>query len=394
VKCFSYLRHRETILDPEQILQTALELSNQNRCAEVAALLLRVIAEPWPIQTSRDFLGKAYDLACRAILASHGHSGRAQNAVRELCAESLRRYGRQPWTDLYDGALLHLAGKHDEAVQCYRAAEADAALLLPLSNGCKTVLTLDEIREFAYDRDAGISRPSANMSFENAAQPGPAVAVVAADHAYLMRHGNSFFQSVQAHGAGITTHLHLVNPELEDYAFISDGVRSGKWPPLKLSTEVYDGPDSRAYYASVRLLRAPVLLEAYNRPLLISDIDSVYEEPILPLLPFVTSFDVGLFFKNNRHRYRAHPWQTIRAGILMCAPTGAGRLFCKAVERITMRAFDKFKGKDIWFIDQNMLYSAWLLSRIDKWNLQIADFGCPLLRPAHRLGMTGLRPSE
>jgi hypothetical protein len=386
---------RETILDPEQVLQTALELSNQDRSAEVVALLVRVISEPWPIGTSRDFLGKAYDLACRAILASHGHSDRSQNAVRELCVDSLRRYGRQPWTDLYEGALLHLAGKHDEAVQYYRAAEADAALLLPLSNGCKTVLTLDEVREFAYDPGARISRPSADISFENvAAQPGPVVAVVAADHAYLMRHGNSFFQSVQAHGAGITTHLHLVNPEPEDYAFISDGLRSGKWPPLNLSTEVYDGPDARAYYASVRFLRTPVLLELYKRPLLISDIDTIYQEPILPLLPLITSFDVGLFFKNNRHRYRAHPWQTIRAGIVMCAPTEAGRLFCKAVALLTMRTFDKFKGKDIWFIDQNMLYHAWLLSRMDQWNLQIADFGCPLLGPVHRLGGTGFRLSR
>jgi len=384
------VNRRETVLDPEQVLQTALELSNQDRCAEVAALLVRIIAEPWPIRSSGLFLGKAYDLACRAILASQGHSDQAKNTVRELCADSVRRYGRQPWTDLYEGALQHLAGEHDEAVQYYRAIKAETTTLLPMSNGYKTVLTLDETRKFAHDPVEGISRPSGHISFDDiAAAPGPVVAVVAADHAYLVRHGHSFFQSVQAHGGGITTHLHLVNPQPEDYAFISDGVRSGAWPPLNLSTEVYDGPDSQAYYASVRLLRAPVLLDFYERPLLISDIDSTYKDPILPFLPLVTSFDAGLFFKNNRHRYRAHPWQTIRAGSLMYAPTEAGRFFCNVVARLTMRTFDRYKGEDIWFIDQNMLYHAWLLSRIEQWDLQTADFACPLLVPVHRLGMTG-----
>src|SRR5207302_2558904 len=128
------------ISNPGEILRIALELSDQNRCDEVAALLLQVLEEPWSLETSRGFLGQAYVLLCRAVLASQGHSARAESVVRQLCIDSRRRYGRQPWTDLYEGAMLHLSGEHDAAVEYYRAAAADANILLPLSNGCKTVL--------------------------------------------------------------------------------------------------------------------------------------------------------------------------------------------------------------------------------------------------------------
>jgi hypothetical protein len=380
------------ISTPGELLRIALELSNQDRCDEVADLLLQILADPWSLETSRAFLGQAYDLLCRAVLASQGHSYQSESVVRQLCADSRRRYGRQPWTDLYEGALLHLSGEHDAAVEYYRSAAADADVLLPLSNGCKTILTLRETRELASDPNNGLAWPNADIAFTKvSAQLGPAVTVVAADHVYLRQHGDRFFQSVQAQEGGISTHLHLVNPKVEDYAFIDDRVRCGKWPPVNLSTEVYFGPDARAYFAAVRLIRAPLLLEFYRRPLLISDIDVTYEEPIVPILPALASFDVGLFFKNNRHRYRAHPWQTIRAGTLMYAPTEGGHSFCKAVALLTMRTFERYKGKGIWFIDQNMLYHAWLLSCIDQWKLRIADFGCPLLGPVHRLGVTGFR---
>jgi hypothetical protein len=376
--------------ETEQILQTAFQLSNQDRASEVATLLVRVLDTPWPLEPCRDFLGRAYDLACRALLASHGQSDQGKEAVRQLCGESHKRYGRQPWNDLYEGALLHLQGKHDEAVQLYRAAGSDASVLLPLSNGCKTVLTLGETRALASNANGGIGEQDSKIILENIGAPtGSVVIFVAADHTYLMRHGDTFFRSVQAHGEGLSAHLHLVNPQVEDFTFIEHGIRSGCWPPLNLSTEAYFGPDHRAYFASVRLIRAPLMLELYRRPLVISDIDIVYEESVLPVLPLLTSFDVGLFFKNNKYRYRSHPWQAIRAGILMYAPTPEGRSFSETVALLTHRAFERYKGNEIWFIDQNLLYHAWLLSRVEQWKLKIADLACPVLGSIHRVGATG-----
>jgi hypothetical protein len=360
------------------ILEKALELAARGDFAELAAMLVETVERLSVGEASRGFLGKAHDLACRAILAAQDHSAEAQETVRRLCRLSVDRYGRQPWSDLNEACLLHLAGAHDDAVPLYRAAACEAAILLSASNGCKTVVTLAEARSFSSSGDADdIASRFPSMVIERMEAPrGPLVVFVAADHAYLMGHGDRFFASVRRHGAGLAAHLHLVNPQPEDYALIDNAVRAGRWPTLNLSTEVYDGPDQRAYYASVRMIRAPLLLNTYRVPLLISDIDAVYQASIVPTLPSLDSFDVGLFIKKDR--FRANPWQTITANVLMYVPTERGRRFCEAVARLTLRIFDRARGNELWFIDQNALYHIFLLARTDGWQLCAVDLGSPV----------------
>jgi len=114
-----------------------------------------------------------------------------------------------------------------------------------------------------------------------------------------------------------------------------------------------------------------MLLRLYNCPMLITDIDAVYRVPIRQTLSNLNDIDVGLYVKKNR--FRSHPWQTIRAGILIYAASGFGHRFSTAVARLTMNALVKHNADDFWFIDQNILYHVWLLARTDSWNVQIVD---------------------
>jgi len=360
------------------ILERALKLAMGGDFAELAAMLIATLERLSAGEASRGFLGEAHDLVCRAILAAQDHSADAQETVRRIGRLSVDRYGRQPWSDLNEACLLHLAGAHDDAVALYRAAACEAHILSGLSNGCKTVVTLAEARELSSVDDAdGIASRFSPMVIERIEAPrGPLVVFVAADHAYLIKHGDRFFASVREHGAGLPAHLHLVNPQPEDYALIDSAMRADRWPALNLSTEVYDGLDQRAYFASARLIRAPLLLDTYGRPLLISDIDAVYQAAIAPTLPSLDSFDVGLFIKKDR--FRANPWQTFPALVLMYAPTECGRRFCEAVARLTLQIFERAQGNELWFIDQNMLYHIFLLARTDGWNLRTVDLGSPV----------------
>src|SRR5262249_23590231 len=160
-----------------------------------------------------------------------------------LCRLSVARYGKQPWSDLNEACLLHLSGAHDDAVALYRAAACEAEILLPRSNGCKTVATMAEARSLSRSdgSDNIASRYPAMVMERMEARRGPLVVFVAADHTYLMAYGDSFFASVRRYGAGLPAHLHLVNPHPEDYALIDNAVRAGRWPALNLSTEVYNG---------------------------------------------------------------------------------------------------------------------------------------------------------
>jgi hypothetical protein len=362
----------------DEILEKALALAVVGDFAALAAMLIETLERLAAGGASRGFLGKAHDLACRAILAAHDHSAAAQETVRRLCRLSVERYGKQPWSDLNEACLLHLAGAHDDAVPLYRAAACEVEIVLPLSNGCKTVVTMAEARSLSRsDGTDDIASRYSPMVIERMEPPrGPLAIFVAADHAYLIEHGDRFFTSVREHGAGLSAHLHLVNPQPEDYALIDTASRDGRWPALNLSTEVYDGLDQRAYFASVRMIRAPALLDVYACPLLISDIDSVYQTSIASTLPSLEDFDAGLFIKKDR--FRANPWQTITADVLIYSPTEPGRRFCQAVARLILQIFDKARGNGLWFIDQNALYHTFLVARTDGWELRTADLGSPV----------------
>jgi hypothetical protein len=355
-----------------ELIARARELIRLGRFAVLASMLIPVVAAAIAGEASREFLGKSFDLACRSILAAENHSAAARNTVAHLCRLSIDRFGKQPWTDLCQACLLHLAGSHDAAVPFYLTAAAETQVLWPPSNGCKTVMTLSEVRSSTTADAASMTAQLPEVILHRrAGSMGPFVVFAAADHDYFIRYGDDFLRSAQSHGDVASAHLHLINPRPEAFELVEEAVRSRRWPDLTLSSEAYDGPDRRAYYASARLVRAPMLLKLYDCPLLISDIDAVYRAPIRQTLPDLNKLDVGLYIKNDR--FRAHPWQTIRAGILIYGATGFGNRFSTAAARLTMNALVGRNDNDRWFIDQNMLYHVWLLAQTDGWNLNIVN---------------------
>jgi hypothetical protein len=128
-----------------ELIVRAQELIRLRRFAVLASMLIPVVAAAIAGDASREFLGKSFDLACRSILAAENHSAAARNTVAHLCRLSIDRFGKQPWTDLCQACLLHLAGLHDAAVPFYLTAAEETGVLWPPSNGCKTVMTLSEV---------------------------------------------------------------------------------------------------------------------------------------------------------------------------------------------------------------------------------------------------------
>jgi hypothetical protein len=356
-----------------ELISRAEKLIRLGRFAVLASMLIPAVEAAIAGEASREFLGKSLDLACRSILAAENHSAAARDTVAHLCSLSIDRFGKQPWTDLCQACPLHLAGSHDAAVPFYLAAAVETGVLWPLSNGCKTVMTLSEVRSSTSADAAPMTAQLPRVIIHRrAGSTGLFVVFAAADHDYFIRYGDDFLRSARSPGNVTSAHLHLINPQREAFELVEEAVRSQRWPDLTLSSEVYEGSDRRAYYSSARLIRAPMLLKLYSDcPMLISDLDAVYRAPIRQTLPDLNEIDVGLYVKKDR--FRAHPWQTIRAGILIYGASGFGHRFATAVARLTINALVGRKANDLWFIDQNMLHHVWLLARTDGWKLQMVD---------------------
>lgn len=139
-----------------ELIARARDLIRLGRFSMLASMLIPAVEVAIAGEASREFLGKSFDLACRSVLAAEDHSAAARNAVAHLCRLSIDRFGKQPWTDLYQACLLHLAGSHDAAVPFNLAAAAETGILWPLSNGCNTVMTLSEVRSSITGDEARI----------------------------------------------------------------------------------------------------------------------------------------------------------------------------------------------------------------------------------------------
>jgi hypothetical protein len=296
---------------------------------------------------SRAFTGLAFDAYCRAFLAAYGHGDAVRQTVEALCARSRNYFGDQPWTYLYQGCLYHLDGRDSEAAAAYALAAPGAELLWPSSIGCRSVVAPEQRTAFA--------EASARLGPIRWERRVPAVGPVlfaACDHGYLRRFAAAYLRSIARHVGDGTVHLHIVNPAADDLTWL-EAEAASLWPRLAVSTEIYGGPDQRAYFALARMLRLAEILGAYQRPVLATDIDAAFS---LAIAPFQPDMHVGLRFK--RQNFHAHPWNTIQAGALVVAPTMQGLSFAIALADIGAGLFAERAGAGLWFIDQNVLFSA------------------------------------
>ena len=335
----------------EQLLDVVRTLTHARKAADVVAVLRDKIDGIVSGARSRTFTGIAFDAYCRALLAAEGHTEAVREQVRHLCERSRAHFGDQPWSSLYDGCLLHLAGEDEAAATEYALASRDVSVLWPISVACRTVL--GPRRRDAFAR---MTPQLQDVTHEKTVEAAGAVLCVACDHAYLRRFGPSYLRSVHEHGGGITLHVHVVNPEPDDVDWI-EREAPALWPRIAVSTETYRGPDARQYYALVRFMRIAGLAERYGQPVLVTDIDAAFTGVLDLAAAPSDPKDVSLMFK--RTDFRAHPWNTIQARALIVWPTERGRIFARALGSVAAALFAERAGLGIWMTDQNILFSLY-----------------------------------
>jgi hypothetical protein len=334
----------------DRLLERVRTLTHARRTAEVVATLEGELDGMLSGERSRPFTGIAFDAYCRSLLAARGHGDDVRRAVALLCERSRARFGAQPWSDLYEACLAHLAGDDESAAARYAMAARDVDVLWPSSAAARTVVAPSR-------RDAwlGDETPLPCVRVERPRPAGGPVVLVGCDRVYLRRYGPAYLRSFARFGEDVTLHVHLTDPLPDDIAWLRDA-SPATWDRTAVTTETYVGPDPRPYYALARFLRLGELLERYDAPVLVTDLDAVFERPIADNVSDAAGADAALTFK--RTDYRAHPWNTVRAGALIVQPTERGRTFARALRRVGAALFTERAGRGAWFIDQNVLYSV------------------------------------
>jgi len=342
--------------EEDRLLAAVRSATHSRDSAAVVALLHPEIDAIVGGERSRAFTGVAFDAYCRSLLASLGHTRSVRLQIEGICGRSRRRFGDQPWTDIYDGCLLHLEGNDEAAAACYDLASRDASVLWPSSRGCRSVIGPRQRDKFLCARQDGSVGPEGDpLALEAPAESGRHVLLAACDPGYLRRFAPLYIRSAARHGGDCNVHLHIVNPVADDLDWARR--EAGEFRPrLSVSTEVYAGPDARAYYALARFVRGAQLLEFYQRPILITDIDAAFTGAVDVFLG-ANGGPVGLRFK--RMDFHAHPWNTVQANAVLLRPTEEGLSFARDVSTVSSRLFSQRAGRDVWFIDQNVLFSVY-----------------------------------
>ena len=124
---------------------------------------------------------------------------------------------------------------------------------------------------------------------------GTRVVVAAADSGYTKRFARTFLRSFQEMAPPETLlHLHIIAPDDEANALLDQLMREE--PRLHVSRQV-GGIDGTVpvYCACARFLMAPSLITHYRMPLLLTDIDITFLQPIAAISAATSPFDIALF---------------------------------------------------------------------------------------------------
>ena len=197
-----------------------------------------------------------------------------------------------------------------------------------------------------------------------------AVIVVSCDQRYAELFLPRFFTSVTRWCHGRLIHLHLIDPE-------PTPPDPGHLPPvgdnaLALTWEHSGELKCSAWYASIRFVRAAALLEHYQRPIVIFDVDVALTQAPKALEAILATVDFGCFRMD-----RLDPGSVYQASVTAFRPTPAGLELARLLHDLILAKMS-IQQPLLWLIDQASLYSAitWLGDQCGR--LRVADFTAEL----------------
>jgi hypothetical protein len=182
----------------------------------------------------------------------------------------------------------------------------------------------------------------------------------ACDGLYFQEYAFLLVASLARFKESLTYHAHIINPSINSADVILKIRQHFPWIQFNVSIEFCQLKHQKAYYASARFLQSERLLNLYQRPLLIVDVDSILEKPMEVISNFAQHHDIGLIIRDEHFLF---PWTEIPALAVYLNNTQKTKEFLQLLTNALLSQLLTEEDKSIWYIDQNALFAVYRYMR-------------------------------
>ncbi|MEP0356623.1 hypothetical protein [Paraglaciecola sp.] len=192
-----------------------------------------------------------------------------------------------------------------------------------------------------------------NFVFDNRIETlNPTILVTCDKRYYQAFHENIISSVIQSANCPTNIHFHIVDPdyvEYESYLFKDSYDNVGTSVSIE-NTPIRD----KAYFASVRFIRANEIIKMLNDSILIMDADAYINEKLQPLYDYLEGYDIGVF--DTRGPWGMVPWRKYWAGCMYISNNKPGYQFADVLRNAHFYLWDYQRPN--WWIDQNAIFYA------------------------------------
>lgn len=177
--------------------------------------------------------------------------------------------------------------------------------------------------------------------------------LVAADPVYLQKYARPWLASVQQiTGNALQLHIHAVGDHATRLAepLRSELIQNATLTERRVDLQAASPNQRKALFSCERFLFLAEMLEKYQKPILVTDIDVECVRDPRELLGRMGEADLG--YTNFRNTLEA--WERYAATALIFRPTEAAIMFCRRLADLLVSALDSHAQP--WFIDQIALF--------------------------------------
>ena len=198
--------------------------------------------------------------------------------------------------------------------------------------------------------------PERSLSFvKEASRPSDASVVLlcSVDDLYFAAFADDFVEHAMRVSPGAHVHFHLINNEIEPSRLVETDFLSSE--RVSITAEQIDADKPGIYATMARYVVLPRLLEKWNKPVLVTDIDLAMKQD-----PGALAISDSVTLRFSRHPAASYiPITAIIAHHNLFQPDAAGRAFAEMLSRYLHYMWAR--NDAFWGADQVALLMVWLM---------------------------------
>jgi len=321
------------------------ELFKKRKYINVISVLKPFVEKPLPSDLTNNYIFRYYcESLCNVV-----NSNVLINELSTVLSYAEKIPSLSSFVSLYSGQLSHIQGNFEHAVNSFNKAE-ESIYALPSDKGACTVKSAEQI-----DKMETKEHDEINFDESNTHKKSDVVTVVASDSKYFLLFFDIYQKSFKANNADYLLHFHIVNPDADVKAKIENYQRDNGGVNFSYSN-AESTKNIKAFYASIRFLIAKQLLNYYECPLLITDIDAGFTGKLLDFNFEKQGSDISFKLRSDSNLF---PWRLIPAGTVIINNTEGAARFLDCFSSYFYTIYAEGEGNDIWWVDQSALYSLY-----------------------------------